>query len=58
MDEQIKDKLGDLKVAKDEVMENVAEKSLTQEKIVGVVDSNNNVGGSSKPSKIIDTVFG
>ena len=47
-----------LKVSKDEVIENVAEKILTQEKIVGVVDSNNNVVGSIKPSKIIDTVFG
>jgi len=58
MDTLSKDSLGDLKVSKDEVIENVAEKILTQEKIVGVVDSNNNVVGSIKPSKIIDTVFG
>jgi glycine betaine/proline transport system ATP-binding protein len=58
MDVPSKDSLGDLKVSKDEVIENVAEKILTQEKIVGVVDSNNNVVGSIKPSKIIDTVFG
>jgi glycine betaine/proline transport system ATP-binding protein len=58
MDAPSKDTLGDLKVSKDEVIENVAEKILTQEKIVGVVDSNNNVVGSIKPSKIIDTVFG
>jgi len=58
MDAPSKDPLGDLKVSKDEVIENVAEKILTQEKIVGVVDSNNNVVGSIKPSKIIDTVFG
>ena len=33
-------------------------KILTQENIVGVVDKNNNVVGSIKPSTIIDTVFG
>ena len=37
MDASIKDNLGDLKVSKDEIIENVAEKILTQEKIVGVV---------------------
>ena len=58
MDAPSKDTLGDLKVSKDEVIENVAEKILTQEKIVGVVDSNNNIIGSIKPSTIIDTVFG
>ena len=58
MDAPSKDILGDLKVSKDEIIENVAEKILTQEKIVGVIDSNNNVVGSIKPSKIIDTVFG
>ena len=35
MDTSIKDNLGDLKVSKDEIIENVAEKILTQEKIVG-----------------------
>jgi len=58
MDSPSKDNLGDLKVSKDEIIENVAEKILTQEKIVEVIDSNNNVVGSIKPSKIIDTVFG
>jgi glycine betaine/proline transport system ATP-binding protein len=58
MDAPNKDNLGDLKVSKDEIIENVAEKILTQEKIVEVIDSNNNVVGSIKPSKIIDTVFG
>ena len=58
MDTPNKDNLGDLKVSKDEIIENVAEKILTQEKIVEVIDSNNNVVGSIKPSKIIDTVFG
>ena len=50
--------MGDLKVSKDDIIENVAEKILTQEKIVGVVDSENRIVGSIKPSKIIDTVFG
>ena len=58
MDASNKDNLGDLKVSKDDIIENVAEKILTQEKIVGVVDSDNKVVGSIKPSKIIDTVFG
>ena len=58
MDSSNKDNLGDVKVSKDDIIENVAEKILTQEKIVGVVDSNNNVIGSIKPSTIIDTVFG
>jgi glycine betaine/proline transport system ATP-binding protein len=52
-----KENLGDLKVSKDEVIENVAEKILTQEKSVAVID-NNNVIGSINPAKIINTVFG
>ena len=58
MDTKIKDNLGDLKVSKDDIIENVAEKILTQENTVVVIDSNNKVVGSIKPSKIIDTVFG
>ena len=58
MDTSSKDSSSDLKVSKDEIIENVAEKILTQDKIVRVVDSKNNVVGSIKPSKIIDTVFG
>ena len=58
MDTSNKDNLGDIKVSKDDIIENVAEKILTQEKIVGVVDSNNNINDSIKPSTIIDTVFG
>ena len=58
MDSSNKDNLGDVKVSKDDIIENVAEKILTQEKIVGVVDTNNNIIGSIKPSTIIDTVFG
>jgi glycine betaine/proline transport system ATP-binding protein len=53
-----KENLGDLKVSKDEVIENVAEKILTQEKSVAVIDNNNNVIGSINPAKIINTVFG
>ena len=52
------DNLGNLKVSKDEVIENVAEKILSQEKAVAVTDENNKVIGSINPSKIINTVFG
>jgi glycine betaine/proline transport system ATP-binding protein len=58
MDASTNDNLGDLNVSKDDIIENVAEKILTQEKTVSVVDTNNNVVGSIKPSKIIDIVFG
>ena len=53
-----KDNLGDLKVSEDEIIENFAEKILTQEKIVAVVDNNNEIIGSINPTKIINTVFG
>ena len=56
--ETSKDNLGDLKVLKDEIIENVAEKILTQEKPVAVVDENNEIIGSINPAKIINTVFG
>ncbi len=52
------DNLGDLKVSNNEIIENVAEKILTQEKIVAVVDNNNEIIGSINPTKIIKTVFG
>ena len=58
MDKSKSDNIGDLKVSKDEIIENVAEKILTQEKSVAVIDSNNNVVGSINPTKIINTVFG
>ena len=58
MDKSKSDNTGDLKVSKDEIIENVAEKILTQEKSVAVIDSNNNVVGSINPTKIINTVFG
>ena len=53
-----KENLGDLKVSKDETIENVAEKILTQEKPVAVVNENNEIIGSINPTKIINTVFG
>jgi len=50
--------LSDLKVPKEVIIETVAEKILSQEKSVAVVDSNKKVVGIVKPSKIIHTVFG
>ena len=50
--------LSDLKVFKDEIIENVAEKVLTQERSVTVIDRNNKIVGSINPIKIINTVFG
>jgi glycine betaine/proline transport system ATP-binding protein len=58
MDASTSGNMGDLKVLKDEIIENVAEKILTQEKTVGVIDHNNNLVGSINPTKIINTVFG
>jgi glycine betaine/proline transport system ATP-binding protein len=58
MDATTNDNLSDLKVSKDEIIEDVAEKILTQEKTVAVVDNNNQIIGSINPSKIINTVFG
>ena len=53
----IKD-LSELKVSKDETIENVAEKILSQDKSVAVIDDNNKIVGSINPTKIINTVFG
>ena len=53
----IKD-LSELKVFKDETIENVAEKILSQDKAVAVIDGNNKIVGSINPTKIINTVFG
>ena len=58
MDATTNNNLSDLKVSKDEIIENVAEKILTQERTVGVIDSNNKIIGSINPTKIINTVFG
>ena len=58
MDKPNNENLGDLKVSKKEIIEDVAEKILTQEKSVGVIDENNKIVGTIHPSKIIHTVFG
>ena len=58
MDAITSDNLSDLRVSKDEIIENVAEKILTQEKSVAVTDENNKIVGTVHPSKIIHTVFG
>jgi len=50
--------LSDLKVSKDAIIETVAEKILSQEKPVAVIDANKKVVGIVKPSKVIHTVFG
>ena len=46
-----------ISVSKDAIIETVAEKILSQENSVNVLDANNNIVGSVKPSKIIQTVF-
>ena len=59
MDTTIKEKnTNNITVSKDAIIETVAEKILSQEKPANVLDSNNNIIGSVKPSKIIQTVFG
>ena len=50
--------LSDFKVLTDDVIGTVAEKILEQEKSVPVIDSNKNVVGIIKPSKVIHVVFG
>lgn len=50
--------LSDLKVSKDAIIETVAEKILSQEKPVAVIDANKKVIGIVRPSKVIHTVFG
>ena len=47
MDEITSDNMGNIKVSKDEIIENVAEKILTQEKTVAVTDGKNNIVGLS-----------
>ena len=49
--------LNEINVSKDAIIETVAEKILSQEKPANVLDANNNIVGSVKPSKIIQTVF-
>jgi len=50
--------LSTLKVSKDAIIETVAEKILSQDKPVEVIDSNKKVVGIIKPATIIHTVFG
>ena len=58
MDTSLNEKsTNDISVSKDAIIETVAEKILSQEKPANVLDANNNVIGSVKPSKIIQTVF-
>jgi glycine betaine/proline transport system ATP-binding protein len=58
MEKPNNENLSDLKVLRNEIIENVAEKILTQEKSVSVIDENNQIVGTVHPSKIIHTVFG
>jgi len=58
MEKPNNENLSDLKVSKNEIIENVAEKILTQEKSVAVIDENNKIVGTLHPAKIIHTVFG
>ena len=58
MDKSNTKDLSELKVSKDETIENVAEKILSQDKSVAVIDNNNKIVGSINPTKIINTVFG
>ena len=46
-----------ISVSKDAIIETVAEKILSQEKPANVLDANNNIIGSVRPSKTIQTVF-
>ena len=52
------EKLSNIKVFKDVIIETVAEKILNQDKPVAVIDTNNLVIGVVRPSKIINIVFG
>jgi len=58
MNKPTNENLGTLKVSKNSIIEDVAEKILTQEKSVVVIDENDQVVGTIHPSKIINTVFG
>ena len=58
MDKTINDKdVNNISVSKDAIIETVAEKILSQENAVNVLDDNKKIVGSVKPSKIIQTVF-
>ena len=47
-----------IKKAKDAIVETVAESILSQEKPVGVVDSNNKIVGALHASHVINVLFG
>ncbi len=58
MDKPVNEKdTNKISVSKDAIIETVAEKILSQENSVNVLDDNNNIVGSVKPSNIIQTVF-
>jgi glycine betaine/proline transport system ATP-binding protein len=57
MEKPHNENLSDLRVSKNEIIEDVAEKILTQEKSVSVTDENDKIVGTVHPSKIIHTVF-
>jgi glycine betaine/proline transport system ATP-binding protein len=58
MDTTVNEKNSDnISVSKDAIIETVAEKILSQENPANVLDADNNIVGSVKPSKIIQTVF-
>jgi len=52
------DKLSDLKVSKDAIIETVAEAVLSERKPVAVVDASNKVVGAVHSSKVIHVLFG
>jgi glycine betaine/proline transport system ATP-binding protein len=52
------DKLSDLKVSKDAIIETVAEAVLNEDKPVAVVDKNDNIVGTLHYSKVIHMLFG
>ncbi len=52
------EKLSEIKVSKDAIIETVAEKILNQDKPIAVIDSNQKIIGIVKPSKVINIVFG
>jgi glycine betaine/proline transport system ATP-binding protein len=58
MDKVNNENLGELKVSKNAIIEDVAEIILTQDKSVSVINENNQIIGTVHPSKIINTVFG
>ena len=53
-----KENPSNISVSKDAIIETVAERILNQDKLVNVINKDNKIVGSVKPSKIIETVFG